>query len=194
MWPRCRGATASFLPALLVGIAYVFGMVAPLAVLALVWDRRDWGSSRLLIGRQVAVGVGRFRRTVPLASVLSGGLLVAMGALTIVLAIRGPSMPTNGWQVRFTAWLDHQAATVERALSALPPWLPAFVIFAALALLVVYAVRGSRLSRRTTSGARSSGDTVENDLVDDSCCAPSFLQQPTNQQSTEEQSMKKEHS
>lgn len=73
------GATGSFVPALVVGIAYVFGMVAPLAVLALVWDKRDWGSGRWLSGRQVSIGVGRLRRRVPLATAASGLLLVAMG-------------------------------------------------------------------------------------------------------------------
>lgn len=29
------------------GVAYTFGMVAPLFVLALVWERRDWAANRL---------------------------------------------------------------------------------------------------------------------------------------------------
>lgn len=143
--------TSSFLPALLVGVTYVFGMVAPLAVLALVWDRRDWGSSRLLSSRTVALHVGRLQRRVPLASVLSGGLLVAMGVLTVVLAVRGPSMPTDGWQVRLTAWLGHIAAIVERSLSWLPTWVPALVILIALAALVWFAVSGRRTSRTVTA-------------------------------------------
>ena len=138
------GATASFLPALVVGISYVFGMVAPLALLALLWDKRDWGSSRLLSGRQVTLPLGRLRHRLPLASVLSGGLLVAMGILTIVLAIRGPSMPTDGWQVRFTAWLDHTAANVERGLAWLPAWLPSVAIVSLLVAFVWHAMRARR--------------------------------------------------
>lgn len=157
------GATASFGPALAVGIAYVFGMVAPLCLLALVWDTRDWGNSRLLSGRLVTLGWGRLRRRMPLASAASGVLLVAMGLLTIVLAVRGPSMPTEGWQVRFTAWLDHAAATLERNLSDLPTWLPAVAIAAAFVVLVWYAIRSTR---RSTTGTALSD--VE---VDPSCCA-----------------------
>lgn len=133
-------ATASFLPALIVGVAYVFGMVAPLAVLALIWDRRDWGSSKLLAGHQVTLGSGRFRRQLPLATAMSGGLMVAMGILTVVLAARGPSMPTSGWQVRLTAWLGHAASTVERALSWMPPWIPTLLILTSLAWLTWRAV------------------------------------------------------
>ena len=163
------GATGSFVPALIVGIAYVFGMVAPLAILALVWDRRDWGSSRLLSSRQVTLGVGRLRRRVPLASLLSGGLLVAMGILTIVLAVRGPSMPSDGWQIRFTAWLDHTASSVERGLAWLPTWIPGLLVLASLAALVWYAVHGAD-RRRTRLEPTESAPT--NPASDASCCAP----------------------
>src|SRR5712692_10070043 len=53
------GSTASFGAALAVSVTYVAGMVAPLAVLAMVWEGRDWGSSRLLRGRRVRLGFGR---------------------------------------------------------------------------------------------------------------------------------------
>ncbi|MCY7289006.1 MAG: hypothetical protein LH624_12320, partial [Cryobacterium sp.] len=47
------GATASFPAALAVGLTYVAGMVAPLAILAIVWDCKDWSSSKWLQGRQI---------------------------------------------------------------------------------------------------------------------------------------------
>src|SRR6266542_4350313 len=40
------GLAASFARALGLGAAYVFGMVAPLFVLALLWERREWQASR----------------------------------------------------------------------------------------------------------------------------------------------------
>ena len=125
-------------------------MVAPLAVLALVWDRRDWGSSRLLTGRRVTLGLRRFGRTVPVADALSGALLVAMGILTVILAVRGPSMPADGWQVRFTAWLGHVAAVVERSLGWLPVWVPAIIILGGLAGVLVLGA-----TPRASPGARA---------------------------------------
>src|SRR5712692_196181 len=56
------GSTASFGAALAVSVTYVAGMAAPLAVIALVWEGRDWGSARLLHGRKVQVGFGRLSR------------------------------------------------------------------------------------------------------------------------------------
>lgn len=155
------GATASFVPATILGTSYVFGMVAPLAVLALVWDARDWGSSRLLSGRPVSVGFGRMRRSVPLSSALSGGLMIAMGLLTIVLAVRGPSMPTDGWQVRFTAWLDHTAARTEDVLAWLPVWVPGMVILMLLAAFIWFGVRTRRPSAATAEAAESRAPTMK---------------------------------
>lgn len=143
-------AAASFPAALTVGVAYVFGMVAPLCVLALVWDRRDWGASRLFAGRTVTVRLGRWRRAVPLWALASGGLMVAMGLLTVVLAFVRPAMATDGWQVRFTAWLQHTTASVVRALSFLPGWVTTLALAAAFAGLVVFA-RRRRTPRDTPS-------------------------------------------
>ncbi|MQA80267.1 MAG: cytochrome c biogenesis protein CcdA [Streptosporangiales bacterium] len=103
------GATASFAAALAVSLTFVAGMVAPLATLALVWDRRDWSSSRWLHGRQITVRLGPLRRDMSLGHALAGGVLVAMGALTVVLAFTGPSMPNSGWRVTLAADLQHVA-------------------------------------------------------------------------------------
>ncbi|MQA03874.1 MAG: cytochrome c biogenesis protein CcdA [Streptosporangiales bacterium] len=138
------GATASFAAALGVGLTYVAGMVAPLAALALVWDRRDWSSSRWLHGRQVTMRLGPLRRRMALGHALAGGLLVVMGALTVVLAFTGPSMPNTGWRVRFAADLQHAAAVVTEVLGWIPGWVFGLVLLAAAVLLVRAAFRRTR--------------------------------------------------
>jgi cytochrome c biogenesis protein CcdA len=133
------GAVASFPAALTVGVAYVFGMVAPLCVLALLWDRRDWGSSRVFTAAARPVRIGRLR--VPLSSVISGGVLAALGVLTVVIAFTGPNMGTNGWQAQLTAFLGHLAALVRRGLAWLPGWAGLLLVFAALVGVVWAALR-----------------------------------------------------
>src|SRR5205823_15120640 len=54
------GSAASFGAALAISLTYVAGMVAPLAVIALVWERRGWGFSWVLHGRRGRAGFGRF--------------------------------------------------------------------------------------------------------------------------------------
>jgi len=138
------GAAASFPAALAVGVAYVFGMVAPLTVLALVWDRRDWGSTKLLSGRTVTWRFGNHHRQVPISAIISGSLLLLMGLLTIVLAFRRQSMGTDGWQVRVSAGLTHASSVVRDGLSWVPAPVLSALVLGALLTLVVLALRSAR--------------------------------------------------
>lgn len=140
------GAAASFPAALAVGVAYVFGMVAPLTVIALLWDRRDWGKTRLLASRTVNFRVGRLRRTVLVSTLLSSLLMILMGALTVLLALAGQGMATDGWQIRLTAALGHAAAQVQDAVAFIPGWLSTALVFGALALVMLRALRSGRRS------------------------------------------------
>lgn len=137
------GATSSLPAALAVGVTYVFGMVAPLCILALVWDRKNWGGSPLLSSRTVPLWPGAKHR-LPLVTAISAGLMIAMGLLTIALAIRGPGMATAGWQVEVTAALGHTAAVIQRFLSFAPAWIYSISVFVALAVLFRIAMRQSK--------------------------------------------------
>jgi len=145
------GSVASFGAALAVSLTYVAGMVAPLTVLALVWERRGWGSSRLLHGRRVRLGFGRWARTMPLGTAASGVVLMGMGIVTLVTAVTGPSMPSSGWRVSFTAWLSHLSAVTARALSWLPGWA---VLLGLAALAAALVLRGGHGRLRAADKAR----------------------------------------
>ncbi len=146
------GSTASFGAALAVSVTYVAGMVAPLAVLAMVWEGRDWGSSKLLQGRRVRLGFGRLAREMPLGSAASGLVLVAMGVLTLITAVTGPSMSSSGWRETMTAWLQHASSVTARALSWLPGWAVLLVLAGLAAALAVLAVRARRRAADTDTG------------------------------------------
>jgi len=147
------GATASFGSALAVSLTYVAGMVAPLAVLALVWEGRNWGSSRLLSGRKVRLGAGRFGRSMPLGTAASGLVLAAMGVLTLITAVTGPSMGSSGWRETMTAWLQHASFATGKALAWLPGW-AVLSLLAALAGGLAWVARRARLRHgEPTAGA-----------------------------------------
>ncbi len=131
------GAASSFLVALAVGVAYVFGMVLPLFVISVLWDRHDWRAGSLLRGRTLRIAA----RELGVATVASGLLLLAMGALTFVLALTGPSMPTGGWQIGLTVRLQHYAHLVASALSGVPGWVVAAVLAGVLGILAWVAIR-----------------------------------------------------
>ncbi len=154
------GSAASFGAALAVSVTYVAGMVAPLAVIALVWEGRDWGSSRLLHGRKVRVGFGRLAREMPLGTAASGVVLTGMGAVTLVTAVTGPSMPSSGWQVSLAAWLGHVSSVTSRALSWLPGWAVLAVPSGLAAALAWQARRARRRAGDPAAGAEVAGGPV----------------------------------
>lgn len=137
------GAAASVLSALLIGAVYVLGMVLPLFVIAVLWDRFDWGSSRLFSGRGLRVHVGARSMTIQPAALIGGLVLVAMGALVIQIALTGPAMSPTGWQAGVGAAIDHYGSRLTAWLGPVPGW----VVAAALLLLVATLVR-SALRRR----------------------------------------------
>lgn len=135
------GAVASFFSALAIGSAYVLGMVLPLFVIAVLWDRFDWGNSRLFTGRRIRVHLGARELALQPIALLGGLLLVAMGGLVLDVAFTGPAMDPTGWQAAFTAQLDHYASRVTTWLSPVPGWVIALLAVAAVALLVRMARR-----------------------------------------------------
>jgi len=93
------GAASSFVIALGLGAAYVFGMVAPLFVIALLWERFDWRASPLFRPRSFCVQVGNIRYRTSVTNIVSGSLLTIMGVATTYVGFRGASMGrASGWQ------------------------------------------------------------------------------------------------
>ena len=147
------GLAASFGRAVGLGGAYVLGMVAPLFLLALWWERHDWPASRLFHPRLFTWRIGRVRRTASGTGLASGLLLVAMGGATVWIALAGrPMAPPGGWQSRLSAWLQHLGTVVVRAVAWLPGWAAAVLLAAAAGLLAWRA-----LGQLGWRGASSSG-------------------------------------
>ncbi len=131
------GVASSFALALGLGLAYVFGMVAPLFVISLLWERYDWRSSRLFRPRNIRWRIGPIARTLPVSMLASGVLLVAMGLATAWIGLAYQSMPApSGWSSQLAAWAEHYGHVITGALSWIPNWAAA-VAFAAIAGLLI---------------------------------------------------------
>jgi cytochrome c-type biogenesis protein len=136
------GLASSFALSLGLGAAYVFGMVAPLFVISLLWDRFDWRSSRLFRPRTFTWRLGPLRRTVSGTGVASGVLLALMGAGTLYIALATEAMPAaGGWQARVSAELQHYGSVITDALAWIPGWAAAALLLVIVGLL---ARRGFR--------------------------------------------------
>lgn len=145
------GASGSFSNALILGVAYVFGMVFPLFVIALLWDRFDWGESRLLKGKRFSIALFGRRLALHSTALASGLVLIAMGVVVIVIAFRGNAMPSSGWQLSLSAHVQHYAHLLTVWAGTLPGWLTGIAIFTALAALAWKAFGQSGSSRSDES-------------------------------------------
>ncbi len=132
----------SFLLALGLGASYVFGMVAPLFVISLLWEHYDWKSSRLFHPRSFTWHLGSLRRTLSVTNLLSGLLLLVMGAAMIWVGITSTAMPTPaGWQAMFFVWLQHIGRVMTGMLSWLPNWAAILVLVLLIGLLASRALK-----------------------------------------------------
>jgi cytochrome c-type biogenesis protein len=116
--------------------------VLPLFVISMLWDRFDWGNSRLFTGRGLQVHVGARSMTIQPAALIGGLVLVAMGALVIQIAVTGPAMSPTGWQAGVGAAIDHYGSRLTAWLGPVPGWVVAATLLVLVAALVRSALRG----------------------------------------------------
>jgi cytochrome c-type biogenesis protein len=155
------GGAASFPAALSIGTAYVGGMVTPLAVVALLWDKRRERATRLLTDGTVRLQIGRWRRSIAVGSAVSGLLMIAMGVLAVILAFTGPGMPSGGWQTQLSAWLQHLSSVALGTLTWVPGWLLLALLLSGLAVLIRRALHAPAARPADTSSRRA----AENESV-----------------------------
>jgi cytochrome c biogenesis protein CcdA len=137
---------SSFALALLLGTAYVFGMVAPLFVIALLWEHYDWRASHLFHPRPVTLRLGPVQRTLTITNLASGILLLLIGAAMGWIGLTASAMPQlSGWQAQMAVTLQQSGLVVTSALSWLPNWAGGTLLLLVLGALAWYALRQTGL-------------------------------------------------
>lgn len=138
------GIASSFGYALLLGVAYVFGMVAPLFIISILWERRDWRSSRLFRPRTFTLKLGPLVRNVSGTNIASGALLGIMGMASIYNGLTSSAMAgLSGWQ----AWLSLKLQALGRTFNEGLGWMPNWIAILILALLLLLLTRRALRSR-----------------------------------------------
>lgn len=145
---------------LALGVAYVFGMVFPLFVMALVWDKARLGDRKLLQARVVQLRVaGRTLVTNTLNIAVAVGFVVMGG---FVIALAGSSEMTGGsaFQDVASRRLTDVFATVQELLSPIPEVVQGLVLFAVAGGFIWVTLADPRRSPRS-GRASVSADGVE---------------------------------
>ena len=149
------------------GTAYVFGMVFPLFVMALIWDKAKLGEKRFLRAKPVRFRVaGRLvaTNTVNLAVAIA---FVLMGAFVIALA--GSKDMTGGTAAQ--AWasvvLTDVFSTIQTFLSPVPEWIQGVGIIAVAGGFVWATLSERRLPWRRTQDPLDAADEPAIELPED---------------------------
>lgn len=149
--------SGSWLPALLVGLAYVSGMVFPLVVLAGLWERRAGRAAGFLRGRMLNFRV--FGREVDIHSskLVAGVLFLLMGVVTVALGVVDRMLLVPGSSI----FGVYQSALEQGLLSAFGEvWLDtalAILLTVVVLAVVIRVMLRRRELRKTSSTARSTG-------------------------------------
>jgi cytochrome c-type biogenesis protein len=156
----------SFGIALGLGTAYVFGMVAPLFIISLLWERFDWRSSRLFHPRSFTWKLGRVRRTISATNLASGLLLLLMAVAMIWAGFTYGSMQTlTGWQAAFAVGLQHAGRVIMGAFAWVPNWAAAIFLVLLVALLAWRALRQIGSNTADEESDANDGESVNDESM-----------------------------
>lgn len=127
---------SSVIGALGLGLAYVFGMVFPLLVAVLVWDRihPESAGSRLRTRRVRLLG-----RPLLWTDAAAAVMFLGIGILALVIAYTGQSTYLPGWLQAWDGWATGLAGDISVRLGQLPAAVQALAL-ALLALAVTSAL------------------------------------------------------
>jgi hypothetical protein len=129
------------------GFAYVFGMIFPLLLSAVLWERLRLGQRGWLTrGPRYAKLMGR---EIALTDLASGIMFALMGGLASYLAVTGQGTFTPGWLVAFDRWAASVAGGLAGEVRHVPAAIQAAILLVLLGGLVWTMAAGSR---RTTRG------------------------------------------
>ncbi|MFN8169331.1 MAG: cytochrome c biogenesis CcdA family protein [Candidatus Nanopelagicales bacterium] len=159
---------------LVLGLAFVFGMVFPLFVMALLWDRFRLGERRFLQAKPVTLHLPRGREIhTNTVNVIVAIAFAVMGGFILYLADTGSMTTGPGFQVAIGEWLATLFAQVEIWTAGVPePILGAALL--AIAGVFVWATLRPRHHRDAPVDALSA------DLPDAPChhCEPADSTSP----------------
>ncbi|MEO6042641.1 MAG: cytochrome c biogenesis protein CcdA [Tepidiformaceae bacterium] len=127
------------------GLAYVAGMVSPLVVIALLWEKFNFSNSVIIRGRPVTLGFGNVRWRIHSTNLLAGVLFIAVGVFIIASTFTG-GLEASQTQTQLGEYLRSAAQAITNTTRGAPDTIFAIVL-ATLALYLIARAFGWRLGR-----------------------------------------------
>jgi len=138
-----------------IGLAYVFGMVAPLVILALTWDRFGAGLRDRMQGRERHVRVAGRVFSVTTLNLVAGTMFGLLGVALIGFGVTGATLAPTA-QVTAGVWLQERLLPFVRWLDPVPDAVIGLVLIAiAVAAIAISGRRRRTMTQDTTPPERS---------------------------------------
>jgi cytochrome c biogenesis protein CcdA len=159
--------SSSTVGAATLGLAYVFGMVFPLVVMALLWDRLHLGERRLFTAKPVRLRVaGRTLHTNTI-NVAVAVAFALMGAAVLALAFTGDVTAAPGMQRAIGQWLSRAFEGVLAFLDPVPEPILGLGLLALAVSIFIVAFRGRRAPEPEGVSHDHEDPSEEQELIDD---------------------------
>jgi len=144
---------------LVLGLAFVFGMVFPLFVMALLWDRFRLGERRFLQAKPVTLRLPRGREIhTNTVNVIVAIAFAVMGGFILYLADSGSMTSGPGFQVGIGEWLAGLFARIESATAGVPEPLLGAALLALAGVFVAATLRPRRRTPAAVDAAPAAAD------------------------------------
>ena len=143
---------------LVLGLAYVFGMVIPLFVMALLWDKRPDGMRGFLRAKPVRIKLGSFTLATNTVNLLVAVGFVIMGIAVIFQAGATEMTGADAPLVGMGAWLSEVFAWLLAVTAPIPEFVLGLLLLALVSVFVLVTLR----DRTTAEQAADAHD----------CCGP----------------------
>lgn len=127
------------------GLAYVFGMVFPLVLMALLWDRLRLGERRLFTARPVRLRVAGRTLHTNTVNLAVAGAFALMGVAVLALGITGNETVTTPMQLAIGRWLSGAFEGVVAFLDPIPEPVLGLGLLALALSIFILAFRGRPL-------------------------------------------------
>ncbi len=128
------------------GLAYVFGMIFPLLVMGLLWDRLELGDRRIFRARPVRVRIAGRTLHTNSVNVAVAVAFAAMGTFVLLLAANGNTTTAPPFQLAIGRWLSRMSLDAVRFLEPVPEPILGLGLLALAAVFFIAATRGRRTS------------------------------------------------
>ncbi len=126
-----------------IGLAYVFGMVFPLLVMTVLWDRLGLGDKSPFRGRTVRWSVGSRSFSTNSVSLAAATLFAVMGIVLIVVALSGATVAPT-FQTAIGNRIEDLLRPLVQALDGVPDVIVALVLVGTAAAAVAISGRRRR--------------------------------------------------